>query len=145
MPSRKNVARVKTTGVMGDGSYVLVRKLTNGEAREFLRDLRDRKAALREQILTEDTPREVRDIRRAELDAEDTDKAIADSLRTYMDHILDWNWVYEDKKDMPKPPKAGAPKEEVAAFEAVLDELTQDETRALASALGLKTDEDLKN
>jgi len=135
MPQRKNVVRTSTVEVMGEDSYVLVRKITTAEAREVLELHQTRKASLREKASEKKLPQDLRSVYVEELQAGDAKDALEEALKRYADHIIEWNWVYEDGKTMPLP----------ADDPTVLVALTGDEIRVLAKALGMLAEDDSKD
>lgn len=74
MPKRQNLRRFPSEEVQGEDSYVVVSRLTVGEAREADR--------LRK--------------------ADDTDSFEAIS-KFYRDHVHAWNWVDDDGEPLPLP------------------------------------------
>ena len=134
-PQRKNVERVPTVDVMGTDSYVLVRKITTGEAREIVQFTKARKAELREKAQDARLPADLRAVYLQELQADDTELSIQEALKRYVEHIIEWNWVYEDGTAMPLPSKEPS----------VLNALTGEELRSLARALGMLTDQNVQD
>jgi len=135
MPQRKNVVRVDCTAVMGEESYVLVRQITTAEAREVLELSKQRNTEIREKATELRMPKELKPIYLQELQADSAQKSLEDALSRYADHILEWNWVFEDGTTMPLPSKD----------RAVLETLTGEELRLLARALGMLSSEDARD
>jgi hypothetical protein len=79
MPQRQNTRRFLSSAVQGDDSYVVVTRLTVGEAKNIHK---------MQVARGEDNP----DI--------DSLEAV---IPLYIQHIADWNWVDDDGKPLPLP------------------------------------------
>ena len=77
MPQRKSTKRISSEAVQGEGSYVVLKKLTVGMWKE-----------LRTQA---NSP-----------DADSTTHMNID-LETIRDHVVEWNWVGDDGEPWPVP------------------------------------------
>lgn len=82
MPKRMNTRRFVSTEMQGEDSYVVVSRLTVGEAKE------------------------IHKIQSAKADDEDANIDDLNAvLPLYAEHIKDWNWVDDDGKPLPLPNK----------------------------------------
>ena len=130
MPKRKGIVRVGTEAVQGEDSYVVVRLLTVGEAREVLRDSRTRSMGYRKQLMDRELAEDERSMLKEEIDANVALENIEWAVRRFNDHITEWNWVDYDGSALPLP----------AADEAVIDLLTTEELRVLSEALSRRVE-----
>lgn len=79
MPKRQNVKTIDSSAVQGEGSYVVIKRMTYGEARAA-RDL----------------------ARRAEKDKDED--AVADAGQDMIaNHLMTWNWVDDEGNPLPLP------------------------------------------
>jgi len=127
MPTRRNVVRVVTASVQGDDSYVVVRKLTVGEAREVLRDRQRRNQSAMVRMADAGQNQEI--IQEA-IDAEAAIENIEWAVKRFKGHIREWNWVDDDGEPLPQ----------IKDDPDIVDQLSIDEMRVLSEALG--TDQD---
>ena len=125
MPSRKGIVRVDAEKVMGEESYVKVRRLTYGEMKEITQAGQEKATEVRKRLEEPDLTPELRDAYLAEIDANETRRLMELTVRRYVDHILDWNWV--DENDDPLP----LPKDDPS----VIDKLYNSEITFLSEAL----------
>ena len=128
MPKRQNVVKVFTESVQGDDSYVIVRKLTVGEAREVLRDRQRRNKSAMKRMSEAGQDREMT---KEMIDGETADENMTWAINRFKDHIREWNWVDDDGKPLPQ----------IKDDPSVVDVLNLDEMRVLSNALGASEDE----
>ncbi len=112
--------RVDSESVQGAGTFVVIRKLTLGEAQQVREQakeaetaLKARRRALAEGQSSEDAPK-----------VPDTDD-FAMSLDLLTTHLVEWNW--SDANEVPFPLPSADP--------AVMSKLTDDEVLFLVSAI----------
>lgn len=143
MARRKTTKRVTSEGVQGEGSYVVLRRLTVEETaermdREDVRDAAQRKAdaarrktdANEELAASEKLTAEERD-----LVDEPSGSRYRDAIRYFADHIIAWNWADENENPLPLPSEDAS----------VVDALTNDEAAFLGQALAGGSEEETKN
>ena len=128
MPKRQNIQRVATPTVQGDDSYVVVRKLTVGEAREVLRDRQRRNKAAMQRMAEAGSDR---DMVQELIDGETADENMAWAIDRFKDHIREWNWVDDD----------GNPFPQIKDDPSVIDLLSIEEMKVLSEALGADGEE----
>lgn len=106
MSKRVSVIKYETDLVQGEGSYVVLSALKVREIR-----------ALRQKG---------KEAEKAEEAGEDTDDAAFEGgLKILSEHVVDWNWVDDEEKDLPLP------KDDPD----IIDDLTNDETEFLSDLL----------
>jgi len=126
MPKRRNVVRVMTPEVQGDDSFVVVQKLTVGEAREVLRDGQLRTKAARKQMQAAGDDEQDRRMTQEIIDADAAMENIDWAVRRFAGHIKEWNWVDDDGQPLPQ----------IKDDPTVIDLLSMDEMQSLSKAMG---------
>jgi len=130
MPQRNSSTRVMTPTVQGDDSYVVVRKLTVGEAQEVMRERQRHSKEARKALQQAGEDQALRDIFKEESQADAAYETFDWAVRRFADHILSWNWVLDD----------GTPMPQVKDDPSILAQLTSDEMKVISDALGSNED-----
>jgi len=119
-----------TPTVQGDDSYVVVRKLTVGEAQEVMRERQRHSKEARKALQQAGEDQALRDIFKEESQADAAYETFDWAVRRFADHILSWNWVLDD----------GTPMPQVKDDPSILAQLTSDEMKVISDALGSNED-----
>jgi len=145
MPQRlKAVEKVPTEEVQGEGSYVLVRKVTFKErdialahAKEILRNAKQSQAELQAEETDSESVKAQKALSVQEYAIDIQEKAERIKLDALKDHIIEWNWVDVD----------GSPLPQVHEDPSVLEQLVMEEITALTNAMGTgdAADQNAKN
>ena len=136
MSKRQNVVKVATEEVQGAGSYVIVRKLTVGEAMEVLQDGQAHAKAARQQMVEAGEDELDRRMVQEMIDSEVAVGNMRWAIRRFRDHIREWDWSDDDGAPMPLP------KDD----DDVANLLTMEEMQALSEAMSpSKANAEVKN
>lgn len=130
MARRKTTKRVDSEEVQGEGSYVVLRRLTVEETAERMdlidaREIAERKAEAGEKLTGGER----------ELIDEPSGARYRETIRYYGDHIIAWDWADENENPLPLPSDDAS----------VVDGLTNDEAAFLARVLAGGSEEEEKN
>jgi len=143
MAKRKVAKRISSEEVQGEGSYVILRRLTVRETRERIRldgareAAREKAERIRLENAKEKPSKKIEKLTDAEqsLVDEGVDEQYDSSVRYFADHILEWNWADEDENPLPLP------KDDPA----VVDGLTNEEANFLGQSLAGGSEDERKN
>lgn len=97
MPKRQNTIKLNSEEVQGKDSYVIVRRPTVAEVKQWQKESRD---------LTKERKRKEKELKNnpeLEEELEEGDIVIEMSSERLATHIVGWNWVDDDGNPLPNP------------------------------------------
>jgi hypothetical protein len=97
MPQRQNNIKLKSDEVQGEGSYVIVKRPTVADVKQWQREARE---------LTKERKRKEKELKNnpeLEEELEEGDIVIEMSSERLAKHVVSWNWVDDDGNPLPNP------------------------------------------